>query len=92
MAKLFSSMEAALSSPFAENSIVAVLPSTVDICIFFNNRFYRTDRILRALCDYIERSCSGDQIILKQAIISINQMSSIRPFSHFLAITFQREP
>jgi hypothetical protein len=59
-------MEAALSSPCADNSIVAVLLSAADICTFSNNRFYRADHILRALCDQIERIGSGDQIALKQ--------------------------
>jgi hypothetical protein len=91
MAKLFSSTEAALSSPFTVNSIVAVLSSATVLCTSSNNRFDRDGHILRTLCDEIESICSGDQIVLKPMLMSINQMSSVGLFSHFLAITFQRE-
>jgi hypothetical protein len=44
MTKMFSSAEAVHSNPFADNSIVAVLPSDCAISFLFSNdQFYRHD-------------------------------------------------
>jgi hypothetical protein len=82
MVKLSSSMEAALSNPLADSSIIAVFPSAAEICTPLNNRFYQAVHILRTLCD---------QIALKQVNISMAKISSVGPFSHLLTIAFQRE-